>query len=749
MEDMRPVRDGPDAPPAPRPLHADAEGREPPLSPPFDRRPRILKRGELFALLDAHGDIDPQTDPASGLYLRDTRRLSRLRLTVAGRAPILLSSTVALDTGALKADLTNPDIIGTDGAQVLRRDVIHVGRTKFLWDGGCHERIALRNHGVEPVEADLDLAFDADFADLFEVRGVRRDRRGVRRDRRGEVSATVEGAGAIRYVYASADGETRETMLRFSPAPDEIAPRRARWRLLLPAGGAASVFVEVDCEIGCEERARPVAPALGFFRHMRAARRPARAVRARVARIGTSDTVTDEVFARGRADLTMLTTETAQGLYPYAGVPWFSTTFGRDGLITAWLMLWTDPGLARGVLRFLAEQQARGDDAATDAEPGKILHEARGGELANLGLVPFRHYYGTIDATPLFVALAGAYLERTGDLPTIRALAPALWRALDWMERHGDRDGDGFLEYARRRQDGLLNQGWKDSDDSTFHADGKLAEGPIALVEVQAYAHAAWKSGAAIAQALGEPSRARDCAARADRLAGRLDAAFWDDGLGFPALALDGAKRRCAVRASNAGHLLFAGAAEPDRAHAIAAALMEPAFFTGYGIRTLATGQARYNPMSYHNGSVWPHDTALIGMGLARYGETAAAARLFDGMIEAAASMELRRLPELFCGFRRARGVGPTLYPVACAPQAWAAAAPFGLLAATLGLSIDAAAATVRLTRPTLPARLDEVQLSNLRVGEGTVSLRIGRAAGTVSVDVPDRSGMVSVDVML
>ena len=718
-------------------LHADAEGREPPLSPPFDRRPRILKRGELFALLDAHGDIDPESDPGSGLYLRDTRRLSRLRLTLGGAAPVLLSSTVALETGALKADLTNPDIETAAGV-LVRRDTVHVGRTKFLWDEGCHERIGVRNFGDAPLEVDLDLSFDADFADIFEVRGVPRSGRGA-------VRAEVLSPQEVRYGYAAEDGLARETRLRFHPAPSSLAPRRARWRLTLPPGAAASLFVEVDC---AGRGPRP-GPALGFFRHLRSARGPARAVRARVARIDTSDTVADEAFARARADLTMLTTDTPRGPYPYAGVPWFSTAFGRDGLFTAWLMLWSDPALAAGVLRFLAAEQARGDDPATDAEPGKILHESRGGELANLGVVPFRHYYGTIDATPLFVALAGAYLERTGDLATIRALAPALWRALDWTRQHGDRDGDGLLEYARRREDGLVNQGWKDSDDSVFHADGRLAEGPIALVEVQGYALAAFRAGAVIAEALGETGRARDCHAAAEAMAERIEDTFWDDGLNFPALALDGEKRRCAVRASNAGHLLFAGAVPETRAREIARQLAGPAFFSGYGVRTLAAGQARYNPMSYHNGSVWPHDTAVIGLGLARYGDTAAAARLFDGLIEAAAAMDLRRLPELFCGFRRARGVGPTLYPVACAPQAWAAAAPFGLAAAALGLSIDAARGTVRLERPTLPDRMEELRISHLRVGAGTVSLRIGRAAGTVSVDVPERDGAVQVDVML
>ena len=401
------------------------------------------------------------------------------------------------------------------------------------------------------------------------------------------------------------------------------------------------------------------------------------------------------------------------------------------------------------MLTYLAARQAEADDPETDAEPGKILHETRSGELANLGLVPFRRYYGAIDSTPLFVGLAGAYLDRTGDLETIRRLAPALFRALDWIERHGDRDGDGLIEYARRRSDGLLNQGWKDSDDSAFHADGRLAEGPIALVEVQGYACAAYRAGARIARALGRREKAAALEAAAEALAARIDRRFWVEELGFYAMALDGWKRPCAVRATNAGHLLFSGAAAPGRAARVAEAFASPAFFTGFGLRTAAATEARYNPMSYHNGSVWPHDTALVATGLARYSFKAEAARLLDGMLEAAARMELRRLPELFCGFRRRWGAGPTLYPVACAPQAWAAAAPFGLLAAALGLSVDAAGGVIRLDRPRLPERLSEVRVSNVRVGRGAADIRLRRTGRKIAVDVLDRCGPVEVLVRL
>ncbi|GAB4354244.1 MAG: amylo-alpha-1,6-glucosidase [Oricola sp.] len=723
--------------PQPTQLHGGYEGREPPLVPPVDASPRILKHGDMFALLNAHGDVEPGDLKGAGIYLRDTRRLSRMRLTLAGEALLLLSSNVTLETGALIADLANPDIF-RNGEKVLSRDTLHVYRTKYLWDGTCHERIAVRNFDLNAIETDLDLLFDVDFADIFEARGYERTRRGA-------VAVTVEGGDAVVFTYASADGEQRETRLRFWPQPTEIAERRVRWRLNLPARGTQTVFIDLECNGNRGTAALP----RGFFSQMRRACRTIRAQSRRGAQVETSDELVNQVFSRSRADLTMLTTETAQGAYPFAGVPWFSTPFGRDGIITAWLMLWADPHIARGVLRYLAAAQASADDPQSDAEPGKILHESRGGELANLGLVPFRRYYGSVDSTPLFVALAGAYWKRTGNADVIREIWPAIARALDWIETDGDHDRDGFVEYFRRRPGGLVNQGWKDSNDSTFHADGRLAEGPIALVEVQGYVYDALLAGSELAGIVGEEDRAGRLRAKADELLGRFDRAFWNDELGFYAMALDGEKRPCAVRGSNAGHVLFSGAAMTHRADDVVRTMMSPPFFSGYGIRTVATTEVRYNPMSYHNGSVWPHDTALAAMGMARYGHTDAAARLFGAVLDAASMMDLQRLPELFCGFRRRRGVAPTLYPVACSPQAWAAAAPFGLLAASLGLTVDAKRRTVRLARPQLPDRLDRVALRRIPVGDGTADIYVTRAAGSVAIDVPRRSQGVSVDVEL
>jgi glycogen debranching enzyme len=464
--------------------------------------------------------------------------------------------------------------------------------------------------------------------------------------------------------------------------------------------------------------------------------------------IRSPNTQLNEWMNRSLADLQMMITETPSGPYPYAGVPWFSAPFGRDGIITALELLWLEPELARGVLGFLAATQATTSDPAQDAQPGKILHEARGGEMAALGEVPFRRYYGSVDATPLFVMLAGAYLQRTAD----RAMAETLWphveQALRWMDGDGDPDGDGFVEYQRMSDKGLVQQGWKDSTDSVFHRDGSPAEGPIALCEVQGYVYAARRAAAYLATELEKPGVAEEQRARAERLREAFERQFWSEELGTYVLALDGRKRPCEVRTSNAGHALFTGIAGVERARRTAATLMDGGSFSGWGIRTVAESEARYNPMSYHNGSVWPHDNAIIAAGFARYHLHDLVRRAFDGMFAASQFVELHRLPELFCGFLRRPGEGPTLYPIACAPQAWAAGALFLMLQACLGLEIDGARKEVAFRHPVMPEALPSLRIINLAVGDGSVDLLLENHPHDVGVTVLRRRGQVSVIVV-
>jgi glycogen debranching enzyme len=615
------------------------------------------------------------------------------------------------------------------------QDLLHIRRTRFLWNAHAFERIALSNYDIHPRRYHLTLDFAADFADIFEVRGSERPRRGLQH--RAEV-----GRDAVTLAYTGLDERRRETRLQFEPPPVALSADQALFVVNLAPHERSTIFLDVRCGPGYGARA----PSRAFFASFREARRALRATASRAASITSSNEVFNETVRRSISDLYMLATDTPHGLFPYAGIPWFSTTFGRDALITGLQTLWLDPRISEGVLRHLAHLQATTIDAASDAEPGKILHEARSGEMAELREVPFGCYYGSVDSTPLFVVLAGAYLERTGDLATVREIWPAIEAALGWIEKWGDRDGDGFIEYGRQTDEGLINQGWKDSHDSIFHADGSLAKGPIALVEVQAYAYGAWRAAATIARRLKR--RADEVSAfnrRAAELRRRFDRAFWDDRLGTFVLALDGDKRPCRVRTSNAGHALLTGIALPSRATQVVGGLMRPSSFSGWGIRTVATDEPRYNPMSYHNGSVWPHDNALIATGMARYGFRAEAAAIFRGLFEASTYIDLKRLPELFCGFPRLRSHGPTFYPVACAPQAWAAASPISLLASCLGITFDPENGYVVFDRPLLPDFLDDVALRQLSLNNGSIDVQLDRAGSQVAAHVLGRRGVIRV----
>jgi glycogen debranching enzyme len=699
-----------------------------------DNRTQVLKHGDTFGVFDRRGDIEPVGQGAQGLYHEETRFLSKLVLKLEGERPILLSSSVKEDNRLLSVDMTNPDIL-TDGTVVIPRGALHLSREKFLWNATCYERIRLTNYSLSPVSVRISLEVDSDFADVFEVRGIHRDRRG--RYFEPEIKNH-----SVTLIYEGLDKLVRRTQIHCSPPLVHVKPHELRYEVSVEPKGQSTLYVMIVCDA---DASRSVQPVASFETALEKAQGALDAARRNLCKIHTSNEQFNDWLNRSSADLRMLVTDLPEGPYPYAGVPWFSTVFGRDGIITALEMLWAEPGLARGVLRYLARTQARETDPQSDAEPGKILHETRKGEMALLKEIPFARYYGSVDATPLFVMLAGAYFERTGDRQLMEDIWPNIELALAWIDEYGDADGDGFVEYARRSNKGLDQQGWKDSRDSIFHANGMLAELPIALCEVQGYTYAARLRAAEIAEALGYGERASALRAQAETLRGRFEAAFWCEDIGTYALALDGRKRPCQVRTSNAGHCLFAGIASPEHARRVAESLLQEEMFSGWGIRTVSTREQRYNPMSYHNGSVWPHDNALIASGMARYGLRKAVERVFTGLFDMAIFLDLHRMPELICGFERRSGEGPTLYPVACLPQAWSAAAVFMVLGACLGLSITAVPPRISFNRAFLPESIPEIEIRNLRVADASVDLVISRFNEEVSVNILRREGNVEI----
>ncbi len=696
---------------------------------------RVLKQGDTFMLFDRLGDVNAQMLGEQGLYRDDTRFLSFLELRVGPERPLLLSSEVARNNDICTVDLTNGDLI-VEGHVALPKSSLHVRRYRFLWQGTCYERFEITNYGLVPSDAVLTLRFGADFADIFEVRGTPRAQR-------GQSEARVIQANSVVHEYLGLDQVRRRLRVQCEPLPETITPTAVQYGLRL----APSERREIGISFACETARANVVNTVSFDNAL-ASVQSRKTILSTGARIESSSVPFNNWLNRSMADVEMLLTDTPHGIYPYAGVPWFSTVFGRDGIITALELLWIAPVVARGVLGYLAATQATDMDDDRDAQPGKILHETREGEMAALREVPFGRYYGSVDSTPLFVMLAGAYFRRTGDLDFIRELWPNIERALGWMQNYGDLDGDGLIEYARRSPTGLVQQGWKDSHDSVRHSDGTLAVAPIALAEVQGYAHAAWRHAANMAAALGHRADAQHHLYAAERLARTFESLFWCEELSTYALALDGRKRPCRVRTSNVGHCLYAGIARDDRAKRAADILVAPDSFSGWGVRTVSASETWFNPMSYHNGSVWPHDNAMIAAGLSRYGRTDLALTILNGLLDATAFLELQRLPELFCGFDRRPGEGPTQYPVACSPQAWAAGAVFMLLQATLGMNVDATAHTVSLSSPRLPESISHLHIGGLTVGTASVDLVCTRHAHDVDVTVLRRKGDVRVMVV-
>jgi glycogen debranching enzyme len=700
-----------------------------------DDRTMVLKHDDCFGVFDRYGDIHPVGQGAQGLYHEGTRFLSKMELIIEGQRPLILSSSLKEENEMLTCDLTNPDFDLGSGV-ITEKGTLHIHRTKFMWGNVCYEKIQLSNFGIEPLTFTLSLSFDSDYKDIFEIRGIGRNEK-------GKILKPKTKHDELMLSYKGLDHIIRKTHLKFETIPNRVESKRVDFHVcLLPRAYdniAMSIAFELEGEIP-EIKSYETAHEQ-LITHLNGNNK-------NVCDIYSSNEQFNEWLIRSKSDMVTMVSDTKYGPYPYAGVPWYSTPVGRDGIITAWECLWTNPELSKGVLNFLAKTQARELNDFQDAEPGKIFHEMRGGEMAELGEVPFKMYYGTIDATPLFICLAGSYYERTGDLDTIKNIWPNIELALEWIDKYGDLDGDGFVEYAKKSEKGLVNQGWKDSHDSVSYEDGYLAQGPIALCEVQGYVYDAKIKASHLAEELGYQEKADRLCKEAEDLKEKFAAAFWIEEKGTFALALDGEKSPCKVNTSNAGHCLFSGIVKPEHAKILAATLISEKMFSGWGIRTLACDEVRYNPMSYHNGSVWPHDNAMIAFGLAKYGFIEEVNKIIASLFDVTMFVEAQRLPELFCGFDKRRNEGPTAYPVACSPQAWSVASIYLLMQACLGIKIDAKENTIYFYKPNLPDFLKEITITNLKVNDSNVVLQVRKNVGEVTVHLLHRDGNVKIRVI-
>ena len=681
-----------------------------------------LKHGDSFIVCDARGDL-PVSEQETGIFWRGTRFLRVCDLFLEGRPLIALSHSVSDEEGSCQIDLSNP-FIPLAGGTALYQGQLHVRRLLEMRGHDLTETLVLTSFDANPLTVTVGLKTGADFRDLFEVRGLKRARRGELLPPRMEREEVV-------FAYRGRDEVLRETRLTFEPVADRVVNDGVFWSVNLTHDQP----VTLRFHVALSEQAATQA-ALPFLDP---------SDEAPPSDLPMPLVVTDNVFfnrllTRGMHDLMMMCTQTADGLLPYGGIPWYVCPFGRDSLITSLEFLPWYPEVARGTLAFLARYQGTKVDPFTEEEPGRILHEFRHGEMANCREIPFIPYYGTIDATPLFIVTLERYIRWTNDLPFLQRLWPHAEAAAQWMLRDGDSDGDTFLEYSKISDRGLVNQGWKDSWDAVSTADGRLADPPIALCEVQGYAFAAYRGMGYLARRLGRPEEA----ARWDRAAWALQAnflrAFWWEEEDTCYLALDGQKQPCKVVSSNAGQCLWSGIIPDERAVAMTRRMLRPDMYTEWGIRTLSSCAARYNPMSYHNGSVWPHDTALIGAGFAQYDQKGEAGQLLGNLFGVSLYYEGARLPELFCGFERRHGYGPTRYPVACSPQSWAAGAPFLLLGAVLGFEPEAENHRLTLRRPILPEWLDHADITGLRLGDRRAHLRFTRMGAGTSVTLDEQT---------
>jgi glycogen debranching enzyme len=706
------------------------------------RASQVLADGRSFAVFETAGDIIDSPLEAHGFFDSDTRHLNRFEMLIAGAAPYFLNSYLSDDRAQFRATLTNADLGKKGQPDWLSRNSIRVNRGWVLSGAALYHRLTLHNYVGTPVEIEIDFFYSVDFADVFEVRGLRRKRRGEM------LNPSVDG-NRVELRYRGLDNSVRATEIRFDIAPAQIDDQHAVFVLRLEPGENR----ELECRITASGEspsysAVAVNRAPNFLDALEQRQAELAEFRSDLAVISASNNEFATMIRHAGVDLTSIIAQgDGRGAFIMAGVPWFATLFGRDSIITSLSILPFYPQIAARTLRTLARLQGETVDEARDEQPGKIVHEIRNGEMAATGEVPFGRYYGSVDATPLFLWLYGRCVESTGDLQLAEELWPNVERAIGWIEQWGDRDGDGYVKYLRETPRGLANQGWKDSEDAIFHKDGVLARPPIALAEVQGYVYAACMDVASVAARLGRGSVADRLLTRATALKQSFERDFWLEPEGMIALALDADKRPCRVMTSNGAHCLATGIVDGERAAAMCKRLLADDMYSGWGIRTLSGKEKRYNPMSYHNGSVWPHDNAMAALGLARACDHTGVVKVLEGLFDASEQLNTSSLPELFCGFRREIGLGPTPYPVACYPQAWSAASIYMMLQAMLGMRVLGFERRVFFDTHLIPSWLDWLSIDKLRVGDGRVSFVLRRSPNGAAIEVKDKSSGVRVEI--
>ena len=682
----------------------------------------VRARGAMFVVTDRHGDIRPAGARELGLFDRDTRHLSHYALTIEN-GPVVRLSAEAVGDAYNQVDLMLNDL---EVGEFLDdpKNYLHIRRRQML-DAGLVEQIAFTNFLRRSITLDVKLEFGADFADIFEVRGAKRQKRGVHR------SPRVEAGRSVVLSYEGLDGVTYETQVLFNTPPTTLEGGVATFHIDVAASETASLEIQICPRRGGERRGHP--QRLPFARRAQMAQQEADVFREGSASFSCDDPRVQHFLDRAIGDLHALQVEAGEHRILGAGIPWFCAPFGRDALIASYEAMMVNPDLAADALRMLAAYQGTKFDESREEEPGKIFHELRFGEMARANEVPHSPYYGTIDATPLFVVVAEATWRMTGDRGLLRELRPAIVGALDWIDRRTEK-ATRFVSYERANERCLENQGWKDSRAGVSFPDGRRAEAPIALCEVQGYCADAYAKGATMLAVLGEHERAAKYAERAAQMCELINERMWLDDVGRYAFALDGKGRALDTVVSNLGHLLWSKVAPRERAITTAQLLVAQGSFSGFGIRTLAEGQPVYNPLSYHNGTVWPHDNAICAAGFGFYDLGAHVLKVFDGMYRAMGWFRDRRLPELFCGIGSKSG--PLVrYPVACSPQAWAAGAPFLMLQTMLGIQPDAPLGRLAIRNPRLPKYIRRMEIDDMRIGNTLVSMRFRRIGERCHID--------------